>query len=190
VHGVDGDYVDRQRLLIDQEQFDAVDLARPLELLRRFDLVQCLEVGEHLPAAASAILVESLVRHGDVVLFSAAPPGQGGTQHINERPLEFWRKLFYQSGYHAYDFLRPLIFENAAVDPFYRYNAVLYAIDAANLPADVATTRVADGQLLREFAPWPWLLRRLVLRNFPVSVIDRAAALNARLRNRSRAKMP
>jgi len=184
VHGVDGDYVDRQRLFIEDNQFEAMDLSTPLDLGQRFDLVQCLEVGEHLPSPASPTLIESLIRHGNIVLFSAATPGQGGTHHINERPLEFWRKLFRDRGYHAYDMLRPLISGNTAIDPFYRYNTVLYASDATELSADIAATRVPDRQPLREYAPWPWLLRRLVLRNLPVSVIDRAAAINARLRHR------
>jgi hypothetical protein len=34
-----------------------------------------------------------------MVLFSAAPPGQGGEHHVNERTYEFWRGLFARHGY-------------------------------------------------------------------------------------------
>jgi hypothetical protein len=39
----------RDRLLIPDQRFLARDLAQPFDLARRFDLVQCLEVAEHLP---------------------------------------------------------------------------------------------------------------------------------------------
>ena len=63
------------------------NLANPVDLGRKFDLVQSLEVGEHLPKSAADTFVETLVKHGDVVLFSAASVGQGGHDHINEQPL-------------------------------------------------------------------------------------------------------
>lgn len=43
----DGPHVDPDRLLIPRETFTAADLGRPLDLRRRFDLVQDLEVAEH-----------------------------------------------------------------------------------------------------------------------------------------------
>ena len=42
--GVDGEYVDREQLMIPSAQFQAIDVARPFDLGRRFDLVQSLEV--------------------------------------------------------------------------------------------------------------------------------------------------
>jgi hypothetical protein len=47
---------------------------------RRFDLVQSLEVAEHITPAASEAFVEDLARHAErFVLFSAAPPGKGAS---------------------------------------------------------------------------------------------------------------
>jgi 2-polyprenyl-3-methyl-5-hydroxy-6-metoxy-1,4-benzoquinol methylase len=86
VAGADGSYVDQASLAIPVEQFIATDLSQPIDLRRRFDLVQCLEVAEHLPADSADTLVDSLVRHGSVILFSAAVPGQGGEHHVNEQP--------------------------------------------------------------------------------------------------------
>ncbi len=79
IHGIDGAYVNNTRILIDRSEFDAVDLSQPFDLGRRFDLVTSLEVAEHLPPATSKNFVASLVRHGDLILFSAAPLGQGGS---------------------------------------------------------------------------------------------------------------
>ena len=109
VVGVDGDHLDRSRLRIGGSEFRIDDLSRPFDLGRRFDLVQCLEVAEHVPAAAARDLVASLVRHGDVVLFSAAPPGQGGEHHVNEQPREYWMAQFAAHGFAAFDCVRPAV---------------------------------------------------------------------------------
>lgn len=55
--GVDGDYVDRTRLLIDPRQFTPIDLRDPARLSGRYDLALCLEVGEHLPSSVAGPLV-------------------------------------------------------------------------------------------------------------------------------------
>ena len=47
--GVDGDFILREKLRIDVSEFVARDLRQPVDLQRRFDLVQSLEVAEHLP---------------------------------------------------------------------------------------------------------------------------------------------
>ena len=47
VVGVDGDYVDTSRLMIPRHDFRAADLSAPIDLARRFDLVQSLEEAEH-----------------------------------------------------------------------------------------------------------------------------------------------
>lgn len=71
------------------------DLCAPVDLERQFELVLCWEVAEHLPAEAADTLCDTLVRHltpEGVLVFSAALPGQGGKGHINEQPLDYWRK--------------------------------------------------------------------------------------------------
>ena len=120
VLAADGDYVDRDRLAVPLGSFHACDLTQPLDLGRRFDLAQSLEVGEHLPNSASKTLVNSLTRHSDRVLFSAAVPGQGGEFHINERPLSFWQGLFAAQGYSAFDCVRPPLKDADDVENWYR----------------------------------------------------------------------
>jgi putative flippase GtrA len=187
VHGVDGDYVDTAKLHIDPAHFTKRDLAQPFDLGRRFDLVATLEVAEHLPPDSSARFVESLVRHGDRVLFSAAPPGQGGERHVNERPLEFWRELFSKHGYTAFDCLRPLVNSDDQIEPWYRYNTILYvhssAIDA--LPEAVKATAVAPDAVLADLSPPAWRMRRAIVRLLPRPVVDWIAVTNARRKARS-----
>ena len=78
VLAVDGAYVDRQQLAIPPRCFHSHDLLQPLDLNRSFDLVQSLEVAEHIAEDRADTFIDSLVRHGDVILFSAAVPRQGG----------------------------------------------------------------------------------------------------------------
>lgn len=73
----------------------AFDLRRPVNFSRSFDLVMCVEVAEHIPGRYSRRLVESISRNaGRFILFTAAPPGTPGSDHINCRPAPYWMALF------------------------------------------------------------------------------------------------
>jgi SAM-dependent methyltransferase len=129
VLGIDGEYVDRSRLLIPADRFLARDLSRPLELGggRRFDLCVCLEVAEHLPGEHAPALVDALCGLAPTVVFSAAVPGQGGNHHVNERFLSEWVALFAARGYAPIDAVRPLIWGDERVAWWYRQNMILLA---------------------------------------------------------------
>ncbi|MGB8931640.1 MAG: methyltransferase domain-containing protein [Anaeromyxobacteraceae bacterium] len=174
IQGLDGAYVDPARLRIAPGEFTATDLARPFDLGRRFDLVECLEVAEHLEASAAAGFVESLVRHADVILFSAAPPGQGGEHHVNEQPAEHWIGLFAACGYAAYDCVRPAIRGRSEIEPWYRYNTLLFASEAGaeRLSGAARATRVAPGSRPREYGSLAWRLRLAALRTLPRPMIE------------------
>jgi SAM-dependent methyltransferase len=131
IRGMDGNYVDTASLLIPQECFSAVDLNMPFELPGRYDLAVCLEVAEHLPAAMANVLVRRLTAVAPLVLFSAALPGQGGTDHLNERPPSYWRRLFAAHGFGMFDPIRPAILTDARIKWWYRQNIVLYATKEA-----------------------------------------------------------
>lgn len=75
------------------------DATQPIRVNRRFDLVLCFEVAEHIRRACSEQLVVNCVKGGDVVCFTAAPPGQKGVGHINEQPYQFWIDLFIAQSY-------------------------------------------------------------------------------------------
>lgn len=175
--GIDGDYVDRSLLMVDVARFRPGNITQPIDVGRQFDLVQCLEVAEHVPTATSATLVDNIVRHGKLVLFSAAVPGQGGEDHINEQPCEFWRDLFAARGYRLFDFVRPEIAGEHTVESWYRYNLMFFAHDSvvAQLPPAIARTRVPDGAPIADLSPLGFRLRKLVLRSLPESVVSKLA---------------
>jgi SAM-dependent methyltransferase len=123
--GVDGDYIDRSMLTIPVERFQSHDLTKKLSLGRKFDLVMSLEVAEHLPEQAADIFVESLARHGDTHLFSAAIPGQGGQNHVNEQWPVYWEEKFRRHGLYFYDVIRPVVWNSEQVDIWYKQNIFL-----------------------------------------------------------------
>jgi len=182
VFGVDGAYVDRSRLLFAPERFCAHDLAQGFDLERTFDLVQCLEVAEHLPPSSAEPLVDSLVRHGEVIVFSAAPPGQGGHEHVNERSYEYWRGLFLHRGYLPLDWLRPRILTAAAIDPWYRYNTLLYVSRDAmpRLSEALQANLIGQASRIPDVAPLSYRIRKQLLRRLPVPLMTALARLKER----------
>jgi len=128
--GIEGQWLDRNLARVPAAQIVDLDLEQPFDLARRFDLVITLEVAEHLSARAAAGFVAALVRHADVVLFSAAIPFQGGHHHVNEQFLDYWQRLFQAHGYVAVDFLRPLIWDNPSILWWLRQNIVVLAKEA------------------------------------------------------------
>jgi SAM-dependent methyltransferase len=124
--GVDGGWIQAQVLKIPADRFMTWDLAQPLRLSRQFDLVVCLEVGEHLPADAADGLVESLTSLGPVVLFSAAIPQQGGVGHINEQWPEYWCARFAKQGFEVLDCVRRRVWDDERVEAYYAQNILLY----------------------------------------------------------------
>jgi SAM-dependent methyltransferase len=124
--GVDGEWA-RSQLVIPPESFLAHDLSQPLKLPRRFDLVLSLEVAEHLPASAAADFVRSLCDACDVVVFSAAIPGQGGRKHLNEQWPAYWADRFAQHGFDCYDTLRPKIWNNPRIAWYYAQNVLIFS---------------------------------------------------------------
>jgi SAM-dependent methyltransferase len=174
VTGVDGPYIDAAGLLINPGDFRTADLAGPIELGRQFDLAQSLEVAEHLPPTKAEQFVDTLTAHGSYVLFSAAVPGQGGENHVNEQPLGYWRALFRRRGYAAIDYLRPLIFDDPAVARWYRCNIMLYVKHEviSALPHRVRACRVPDDQPLADYWPLPYRLGHALVRQLPRGAVD------------------
>jgi Methyltransferase domain len=122
--GVDGEYVRPERRLVDR--FVVWDLSQPLPALGRYDLAVCLEVAEHLPASSAAAFVAGLAGLADRILFSAAVPGQGGTDHINEQPHEYWIERFVAAGFQGDVAWREQFAADEDVAWWYRQNMIVF----------------------------------------------------------------
>jgi SAM-dependent methyltransferase len=99
------------------------DLRQPLDLNRRFDLVWCFEVAEHIHPNYVETFLDSLVRHSDTVAMSAAPPGQGGEGHFNEQPRCYWIAKLASRGYRLH---KGWTDELRAVNEFYSDNMMVF----------------------------------------------------------------
>jgi hypothetical protein len=99
-----------------------------------------LEVAEHLRAAYAPGFIKRLCSLGDVILFSASIPGQGGLNHVNEQYPGYWANLFQQNGFLSFDCIRQKIWTNTNIDRCYRQNIMFYvkADKTENNPAIIA----------------------------------------------------
>ena len=184
LHGVDGEYIDRQQLELPELMFTAVNLNRAFDLGRQFDLVQSLEVGEHIEESASDIFAECLVRHARrYILFSAAPPGQGGEYHINEQPYEFWRQRFERRGFITFDAVRPAIVHDKKISYWYRYNLLLFIRRELlpEIPNDLREKMVHTNDQIRDLSPVAFRLRKAIVGRLPTGVQHQIARLKSKL---------
>src|SRR5690606_3308787 len=108
---------------------------------------------EHLPQECAETFVSSLCDHADRIIFSAAIPGQGGQNHINEQWTDYWGEIFYQYGYRRYDVIRPAIWNLDDVDVWYRQNIFLYA------RGDRTTTGFENIMQVAEIHPALWQMK-------------------------------
>jgi SAM-dependent methyltransferase len=120
--GVDGVAIAASRLLIPSGRFAQQDLTKTWDLGRRFDVALCLEVAEHLDESHAGNLIDSLVRHADLIFFSAACPGQEGQHHVNCQWPDYWQRLFNERGFACSDDLRWQIWDDSHVEPWYKQN--------------------------------------------------------------------
>lgn len=125
---MDGDWVHEGELLDRAIRFIPCDLneRQALPTTVRADLAMSLEVGEHLEEISADAFVHTLTDFSDVVLFSAAYPGQGGTHHINEQPPTYWARKFRIHGYVPYDIFRARFWDDTSIEWWYRQNVFLY----------------------------------------------------------------
>ncbi|MEL7257155.1 MAG: methyltransferase domain-containing protein [Pseudomonadota bacterium] len=126
VKGFDGPWVDKDAIAIDGSEFQEFDLSQPLPKTQKFDLAISLEVAEHLDPKRADSLVADYCELSDLVLFSAAIPGQGGTGHKNEQWQSYWADLFAQHDFRPVDVVRPLIWHDENIAWWYRQNMLLY----------------------------------------------------------------
>jgi SAM-dependent methyltransferase len=80
------------------KRFD-LEKANRWRRLKGCDVAISMEVGEHLPESAADRYVGLLTSLAPVIVFTAAHPGQGGADHLNEQPMSYWVAKFGARGY-------------------------------------------------------------------------------------------
>lgn len=125
--GIDGSFVDKRLLKIQENSFIEKDLEQSFVLEDKFDLAISLEVAEHISFEKADVFIESICNSADVIVFSAAIPNQGGQNHINEQPPLYWIQKFESRGYKMFDVIRPLFWDNKKVDWWYKQNMLVFS---------------------------------------------------------------
>jgi SAM-dependent methyltransferase len=95
----------------------------------QYDVAVSFEVAEHLPSRIADRFVGLLCDLSPLAVVSAATPGQGGTDHVNEQPHSYWIEKFQRRGYKwdRYDSDR-LSFDwrSAGTAPWYHNNVLVF----------------------------------------------------------------
>lgn len=129
IHGFDGPWLPLKYLYIPEKDFTVINLLDDLQNknssiwnLTTFDLIITLEVAEHIPPSLADDFIDLLTEHANFILFSAAIPGQGGTEHLNEQYPSYWCNKFMERGFDCIDAIRPEIWNDEEIQFFYRQN--------------------------------------------------------------------
>ncbi len=84
--GLDVERFDLERDVVDQSE--------------KFDVAISLEVAEHLPPTLADRYIDLLTGFAPIIVFTAAVPGQGGRDHVNEQPHSYWLTKFGAHGFY------------------------------------------------------------------------------------------
>lgn len=123
--GLDGINIDKR--LVPKENIQICNFIEHKNIDNiKYDLVTSLEVAEHISNEYSEDFINLLISYRDIILFSAAIPGQPGVDHNNCQPLLFWVNIFNKKGFDCFDFIRNQIYYNDKVDYYYSQNILLF----------------------------------------------------------------
>jgi SAM-dependent methyltransferase len=82
---------------LDVQQFDLETMSLTHD--RKFDVAISMEVAEHLREKSADHFVALLTSLSSLIVFTAAPPGQHGIDHVNEQPPSYWISRFQERGF-------------------------------------------------------------------------------------------
>ena len=126
VCGIDGPWIEKEQLLISNEEFIKTNLEKYVAPNDKFDLAISLEVAEHLSKSSAEKLIKNITHQSDIVIFSAAIPLQGGVNHINEQWQTHWVNLFEKYDYLPIDCFRNKLWDNDNVSFWFAQNMFLF----------------------------------------------------------------
>ena len=98
IFGVDG--LPTEATFLSTDEYQKVDFQAPIDLKKTFDLVVCIEAGEHLEPETTGVALDSIARHAkELILFSMAKPNQPENGHISCLPMSEILELWAQRGW-------------------------------------------------------------------------------------------
>ncbi len=172
IRGVDGVEIPSTDLLVPPDAFRVVDLSGPWTLDRKFDVILCLEVAEHLDERCSTPLIEALTAHSDEIIFSAACPRQPGQHHVNCQWPAYWQERFNACGFSCSDAIRWRIWNETDVDVWYRQNMFVARRDARGAGREERLRAVIHPEFLED----------LVFVGAATAAMEKVESLEARAR--------
>jgi SAM-dependent methyltransferase len=99
---------------VDDSVRDRCSVASLTDLLpRRYDLITCIEVIEHIPPAETGKVVANLCQASNRILLSSTPRDYGEPTHLNVQQPEDWAAAFAREG-----FLRDLDHDASYISPW------------------------------------------------------------------------
>jgi hypothetical protein len=131
--GIDGEYVNQQRLEIAPHEFLVCDLCRPAAVERRFDLAVSLEVAEHLPEESADAFVAFLTTLAPVSSFPRPSLVRVGRTTSMKQWPEYRAARFEERRYRMFDYIRNRIWDSPDVEWWYAQNILLFS--RAHIPA-------------------------------------------------------
>jgi 2-polyprenyl-3-methyl-5-hydroxy-6-metoxy-1,4-benzoquinol methylase len=118
------------------------DLETEESILGKSDVTISFEVAEHLPESLADNYVRVISQFSPVVIMSAATIGQGGLDHVNEQPHEYWIAKMQRRGF-DYDIQSShqvrKEWAGKGVASWYVNNTMIFRRRMAQMPADAAT---------------------------------------------------
>lgn len=101
-YGIEGSEAAVQFMECPRERVYIGDLRRSVHkfmTVKRFHILSCFEVAEHIPEEYADMFVKNLCTLSYNIVVSAAPPGQKGHHHYNCQPFKYWDRKFIAMGY-------------------------------------------------------------------------------------------
>jgi Methyltransferase domain len=99
--GIEGSESAKASLVCAEDRVKFADLRFPLtDAPSHADLVMSIEVAEHIEEKYADTFLANIVRYTpNIILLTAATPGQGGHYHVNEQPQAYWISKMAALGY-------------------------------------------------------------------------------------------
>lgn len=126
VIGMDSGESEERQFFISKESLIKADITKEIRFEEKYDVCFSLEVAEHIPKEKEEVYIKNLCNSSDIILFSAALKGQGGTGHVNEQPLSYWIEVFKKENYDYIDGIRADIWNDDKVSYWYKQNIIVF----------------------------------------------------------------